>query len=273
MTPPTEQTLSQAPRLTLAVASMAARLDRLSLAGLPVIPGVIWQIFVQGDRAAIAAHAPRLARADVTLTPIEGLGVARSRNAALAAAKTDLLLFADDDLTFHPAAITALIAQFDACPQADFLCARLADETGRPRKRYGRAGARMRWFNCGTVGTPELALRPARMRAAGVTFDPAFGAGAPDFLGDEFIFLCDALRAGLRGWHVALTLASHPAASSGLAQGAAVMAVRRRVFIRALGRWASLPVRLVFLLRQAMRGGGGLGALGGWRGALAFLRP
>ena len=51
------------------------------------------------------------------------------------------------------------------------------------------------------------------------------------------------------------------------------MAVRRRVFIRALGRWASLPVRLVFLLRQAMWGGAGFGAMGGWRGALAFLRP
>ena len=111
------------------------------------------------------------------------------------------------------------------------------------------------------------------MRAAGVEFDPGFGAGAPDWLGDEYIFLCDALRAGLRGWHVGLTLASHPAESSGLAQGAAVMAVRRRVFIRALGRWASLPVRLVFLLRQAMRGGAGFGAMGGWRGALAFLRP
>lgn len=265
--------LAEAPRLTLAMASMAARLDRLDLAGLPVMPGVIWQIFVQGDPALIAPHAGRLARPDVALIPIAGLGAARSRNAALAAVQTEFLLFADDDLTFDPAAILALIARFDACPQADFLCARLADETGRPRKRYGRAGVRIRWFNCGKVGTPELALRPARVRAAGVEFDPGFGAGAPDWLGDEYIFLCDALRAGLRGWHVGLTLASHPAESSGLAQGAAVMAVRRRVFIRALGRWASLPVRLVFLLRQAMRGERPAGAMGGWRGALAFLRP
>ena len=34
--------LAEAPRLTLAMASMAARLDRLDLAGLPVMPGVIW---------------------------------------------------------------------------------------------------------------------------------------------------------------------------------------------------------------------------------------
>ncbi|MFD1810524.1 hypothetical protein ACFSHQ_27560 [Gemmobacter lanyuensis] len=71
-------------------------------------------------------------------------------------------------------------------------------------------------------------------------FDPAFGAGQPDWMGDEYIFLCDALRAGLRGWHVDVTPASHPAESSGLRQSPEAMAVRRRVLIRALGRGAAL---------------------------------
>ena len=252
--------------LTIAIASMDTRLHRLSLAGLPMLPEVVWQIFAQGDPARIAAHADRLARPDIRLIASPGQGAARNRNAALAAADTDLLLFADDDLTFHPEGITAVIARMVAQPEADFLCARLSDPAGRPRKRYSRDGQPARWFNCGKVGTPELALRPARFRAAGVQFDPGFGAGAPDWLGDEYIFLCDALRAGLRGRHVALTLASHPAESSGLAQGPAVMAVRRRVLIRALGRWRSWPVRAIFALRHRR-------AVGGLRGLLAFLRP
>ncbi|MFD1810523.1 hypothetical protein ACFSHQ_27555 [Gemmobacter lanyuensis] len=85
----------------------------------------------------------------------------------MAAVETELLLFADDDLTFHPAGIAALIDRFNRLPGADLLCARLTDETGRPRKRYVPDGTPLRWFNCGRVGTPELALRPARVRAAG----------------------------------------------------------------------------------------------------------
>lgn len=253
------------PRLTIALASMAPRLGRLQPADLPVIPGVLWHLFVQGAPEEIAPHAARLTRADVRLSHTEGQGAARNRNAALADVDTPLLLFADDDLVFHPTAILALMAEFDARPAADILCARLEDETGRPRKRYSRHGRRLRWFNGGKVGTPELALRPDRVRAKGIGFDPRFGAGAPDWLGDEYIFLCDALRAGLRGWHVDLTLARHPAESSGTKTDPATTAIRRRVLIRAFGRWQSLPLRLAFALRHRKSFD--------LRGVLAFLRP
>jgi hypothetical protein len=254
------------PRLTIAIATMETRLDQLSLPMLPPIPGIVWRIFAQGNPETIARHATRLARADVTLTATEGRGAARSRNAALEAVWTEYLLFADDDLIFDPAGIATLLARFEAQPATDFLCACLSDETGRPRKRYSPDRTPVRWFNCGKIGTPELALRPARLRAKAVRFDTSFGAGASDWLGDEYIFLCDALRAGLRGQHVAVTVASHPANSSGLTQGVEAMAVRRRVLIRALGRLKSLPVRLSFAIRHRR-------TIGGWRGWLAFLRP
>lgn len=259
-----------APRLTIALAGMAERLDQLTPDTLPPLPGVVWHLFIQGPADRVAAARPRLTaqgrRRDIRLSALESRGVARSRNAALAAVETELLLFADDDLTFHPAGIAALIDRFDRLPRADLLCARLTDETGRPRKRYVPDGTPLRWFNCGRVGTPELALRPARVRAAGVRFDPAFGAGQPDWMGDEYIFLCDALRAGLRGWHVDIVPASHPAESSGLRQSPEAMAVRRRVLIRALGRGRSLAVRLAFAWRHRR-------SLDGWRSWLAFLRP
>ena len=262
---PSAQNAAQ--RLTIALSALAERLARLQPADLPEMPGVVWHLFVQGPPEAVAAEARRLARADLAVTALEGRGVARSRNAALAAVKTEFLLFADDDLQFCPEAIAALIPCFDARPEADFLCARLADEAGRPRKAYSPDGTPVRWFNGGKLGTPELALRPEAFRRAGVAFDPNFGAGQPDCIGDEYILLCDALRAGLKGWHVDLVLARHPAESSGTSwQGADRMQIRRRVLIRALGRWPSLPARLVFALRHR-RAIGGLGAF------LAFLRP
>lgn len=253
------------PLLTIAIATMADRIPRLLKTDLPAIDGAIWHLFVQGEPSVIACEAERFARPDITVTHSEGCGVARNRNAALAAAQTEFLLFWDDDLSADPSAITRLIQRFQSLPDTDFLCARLSDESGKPRKRYSDDGTRARWHNCGKVGTPELAVRPSRMRAKNIWFDTAFGAGSPAFLGDEYIFLCDALRAGLRGVHVDLILASHPTESSGNRSGSVVMAVRRLVLIRALGRWASLPVRLTFALRHRK----GLNL----RGILKFLRP
>lgn len=237
-------------QLTVAIATTAKRLIQLDTTRLPVLSGVVYGIFVQG---AADLSLPRLQRADITLTATEGTGAARNRNAALLTVSSPLLLFADDDLHFSPEGLTALIARFAALPDMDFLCCRISDEAGNPRKRYSPDGASVRWWNCAKVGTPELALRPAAFRAKALAFDPRFGAGMPDCLGDEYIFLCDALRAGLNGQHAALTLASHPAESSGTRENEATMEIRRRVFHRAVGRWRSLPVWWAFKLRRGWR--------------------
>jgi hypothetical protein len=247
--------------LTVAIATTSSRVASLQADRLPSIVGLKYQIFVQGevlpDRADLLRH-------DIAFALAEGHGAARNRNAALASVGTPYLLFADDDLTFSPEGLTALLSRFEAEPEADFLCLRLADETGQPRKRYSPDGMPVRWWNCGKVGTPELAVRAAAFAANGLGFDTAFGAGVPDYLGDEYIFLCDALRAGLRGRHVALTVASHPALSSGTRPDPRAMDIRRRVLIRALGPWKSRPVRLVFALRHRKQ-------FADWRAFLRFL--
>lgn len=236
--------------LTVAIATTAARMTSVSADRLPPLPGVVYHLFVQGETTPAPAD---LCRPDIRITWTEGRGAARNRNAALATVRTPLLLFADDDLSFSPQGLVALIARFAAEPEADFLCARLTDESGRLRKRYSPDGKRVRWWNAAKVGTPELALRPQGFAARAVSFDTSFGAGMPDHLGDEYIFLCDALRAGLKGRHVALVLASHPGESSGTEAGGDTMEIRKRVLIRALGRWKSHPARLAFALRHRHR--------------------
>lgn len=242
------QATQLAAQLTIAIATTQARLSRLDLSKLPRYPDTIYEIFVQVSQRLGALHS-HPARPDIRITPVEGEGVARNRNNALALVTTPLLLFADDDLHFDPC-LAALPARFAAEPELDFLCAQLRDKTGQPRKRYSTDGTVVRWFNCAKVGTPEIALRPARFRAAGVRFDQGFGAGTKDWLGDEYIFICDALRVGLQGRHVAIFTATHSEESSGLRKGAEAMSIRKRVLIRALGRWKSHPARWAFAFRH-----------------------
>ncbi|GGE26183.1 Glycosyltransferase, GT2 family [Gemmobacter megaterium] len=238
------------PRLTVATAMMGH-------GPVPVLPppvaGVMQDLHVQGlpDRLppALAALA---ARPDVRILPCAGRGAARSRNAALATARGEILLFADDDMVQDPAAQDQVRAAFAADPRLDILCGRLHGPDGRPHKAYGAAGRALRFWNAAKVGTPEIAVRLARVRAAGVAFDEGFGAGAQVPLGDEYVFLMDCRRAGLAGRHVALGLGVHPPHSSGLAFGPETLGWRRAVFRRALG-WYWRPAFALFLFRNRHR--------------------
>lgn len=255
-----------APWLTIAIASYGTRAFGLNLNALPSGAGWHYLVCIQGlEPTDLKAMQAQLLRQDVTVIAVAGKGVSRNRNAAIAMATGDLLLFADDDLTLLNHHYPALSAYFEAKPEVDFICGRLVDPDGNLRKRYSPAGTAATRFNTGKVGTPELAIRLSRVRDKALKFDERFGAGAPLPLGDEYIFLTDCLRAGLQGCHVDLTLAVHPADSSGTIDNAENFDTRKKVIQRALGP-LSWPARLGFVLRHHAR-------FTTWTSLLRFLLP
>jgi hypothetical protein len=182
-----------------------------------------------------------------------GTGVAASRNAVLDATASDVLLFGDDDVTWHWTGIDAALDEFAADPMLAFVLAQAVDEHGHLRKPYPVRARRLTRLNSARAATYELLVRPAALHRAGVRFDERFGAGAVNYLGDEYLLICDALRAGLRGWSLPVVVATHPATSSGTLFGTASDAMARaRVFTRAFGAWAPL-VRVGVVLRRPRR--------------------
>jgi hypothetical protein len=240
--------------LTVAVATIGARIQNLTSDQFPPMPGVTYHIFAQDLAPGAASPRP-----DIRLTALQGAGVACSRNAALTV-DTDLLLFADDDLVLLTQSYPALMRAFAEAPQIDVLCGRLLTPEDQPRKNYGHSGPQNRW-TISKFGTPEIALRPARIRAAGVQFDEGFGAGAAIPLGDEPIFLADCLRAGLRVDHLPIDLAIHPADSSGTAFTPGSFPHRKAVLNRAFGPMAPIA-RAAFAWRHRRK----------FPGLAAFLR-
>ncbi len=246
--------------LTIAVSTIGSRAAALADRPLPALPGVGWLVLVQ-EAPALPAFP---GRPDIAVAALPGRGVARSRNAALARAETPWLLFADDDLGFDAGGLARLRDRLASVPEA-IVTARLTRPDGSLRKRYGPDGAALTRLNVARYGTPEIAVRPGAFRAAGVRFDEGFGAGTPRGMGEEFIFLSDALRAGLAGRHAAIAVASHPVESSGTQWTAEAWAIRRAVFARALGRLA-FPARLAFAAKNRRH-------LPSVRAGLAFIRP
>ncbi len=242
-----------APTLAVCISTIGRRLDNLRPERLRPGEGVTYHVFVQqADAVSDLARARLAQRPDIRVVPVEGRGVARSRNAALAGVDSDIVLFADDDVEFLCGNYARLREIFAGDPALSCVCGMTLDEAGRPRKRFGRHMSPLRLWNVAKVGTPEIAVRRARVAELGIAFDERFGAGTDLPIGDEYIFLADLLRNKLSGRHVALPLAVHPRLSSGMDFDAESLETRRAVFRRAVGRlW--YPFLVAFVLKNWAR--------------------
>lgn len=183
------------------------------------------------------------------LIELKSRGVAKSRNAAIERASGKYLLFGDDDISFDESGIAKAVNYLESQPDCAVLLLRAVDETGALRKNYVEAETAIKLTNSARAATYEMMVRVDAIKEKGIRFDEEFGAGVSNYLGDEYIFIADALRAGLNGVHLPVTIAIHPKESSGSKWGTAEdLAARAKVFNRVFG-WKAPIFKAAFLLR------------------------
>ncbi len=186
---------------------------------------------------------------EVKVFELKNRGVAKSRNAAIANTESEYLLFGDDDIEFNESGIASAINYMNTNPEVSILLMQAIDETGKLRKRYPAKSHKLQLTNSAKAATYEIMIRVSDIKGAGIKFDENFGAGAPNYLGDEYIFIADALRAGLKGQFEPIVIATHPTESSGsLRNSTADRSARAKVFSRVFGIWAPL-MRTLFVVK------------------------
>ena len=181
---------------------------------------------------------------EVKVFELKNQGVAKSRNTAIANAESAYLLFGDDDIEFKESGIASAINYLNANPDVSILLMQAIDETGKLRKRYPTKSHQLKLTNSAKAATYEMMIRTSDIKSAGIKFDENFGAGAPNYLGDEYIFIADALRSGLKGQFEPIVIAIHPTESSGNIRNLhSDRSARAKVFTRVLesGRQLCAP--------------------------------
>ncbi|CUH80811.1 Glycosyl transferase family 2 [Tritonibacter multivorans] len=228
--------------LTVAISTLGAGIDRIQLP--EPVAGIRYLVLHQCPQQVSSV----LLRADVRVVALDTVGLSNSRNAALEQAETDLLIFADDDTTLFLDGVQSLAQSLAAAPDLALAVGWRAERLPSQARR-----AYLTRFNSGRICAPEFMVRRSLFRTAGVRFDPDFGLGARFGLGEEYVFVTDALRAGLRGITLPVVTGSHPEESTGdLWSDPTLMAARQAVIARVFGRWA-LAVRAVYMLRHRHR--------------------
>ena len=249
-----------------------------------------WELIVvdNGSTDESAAVIARFAaRGSIRVRAVEQLvkGLSNARNAGVAAAAGDIVLFTDDDCYVAPDLLDACAVAF-ADPAVGYATGRVTlhdpddaavtvNESLEPRRFPPRV-----FLPAGAVKGANLAFRRAALDAIverGVPFDPLFGSGA-SFPAED----ADAAqRAALAGWvgvyDPAMAVAHHHGRKVGdlatlfrdydIGRGAfhAKLLLARGGLRPGLRAWAGLPRRVGLrrsLLRDELRG-----AFGYWRAA------
>ncbi len=180
-------------------------------------------------------------------------GVTKSRNAVLESADSKYLLFGDDDITFYEDAISQVIEYFEDNPKVAIILTQAVDEAGNLRKPYPKSKLSLTLTNSAKAATYELFIRVEAIRQNGIRFDEDFGAGAENYLGDEYIFIADCLRSGLIGTFLPIVVALHPTDSSGNFKNTRTdLKVRAAIFNRVFGVWAPV-MRFLFLVKPPIK--------------------
>ncbi len=135
-------------------------------------------------------------------------GLSKSRNMAMreaAAAGKEICIFCDNDVLFRDDYEKVIEEAFLRNPLSDILVFFVErPERHKPVFSGERALDRLHAMK---IFSPEIAFRLSRIRAAGLRMDELFGAGAKYGMGEENIFLFDAIRAGLKITYVPIRIA------------------------------------------------------------------
>lgn len=127
----------------------------------------------------------------------ETRGVGINRNLALIYAKGEIVLFADDDVTYIDTLEETVTAEFDAHPDADVFIFHLdTDDPKRKQKKYLKT-RRCGYFEKMPWGGVRIAVRLRSIKKANVWFTTLFGGGCIFPSGEDSMWLLDAKRRGL----------------------------------------------------------------------------
>lgn len=146
-------------------------------------------------------------------------GLSKSRNLAIANTKlknaNDICIIADDDISYVDDFDTIITKAFAENPDTDIITFRIITPENKPFKKYKPKSFSYNKFNIFKASSIEMAFRLSKIQAAEIKFNEDFGLKAKYTLGEEAIFLKDALNAGLKAIYLPINIVYHPAESTG----------------------------------------------------------
>jgi len=127
------------------------------------------------------------------------VGVGKNRNIGMAAARGDIILFADDDIVYYDSGLKGVKEAFAQLPDADVILFNIDyTKKGVVFDRRREPVRKRHLWNALRFGACRMAIKRESIEKAGITFSTLFGGGCKYGSGEDSIFLCDCFKKGLK---------------------------------------------------------------------------
>jgi len=151
---------------------------------------------------------------NINLINVNEIGLSKSRNLAIANAKADICLLADDDIVYENNFESIILNAFNLNPSADIITFKMNDFKGNSFKDYPIIKKHNK-KSLSFVNSVVIAFRRNSIISNKVFFDENFGLGSTFQTADEYVFLRNALNLNLNIVFHNEVILSHPVDSSG----------------------------------------------------------
>ncbi len=144
--------------------------------------------------------------AKLVSTPDRGVG--KNRNKAFIFASGEYLLCADADMVYEDGYEDMVLSAYEQKPDADIIVFDLAYMNRlTPGRKAGTKFKRLRIWNSMRYGAARIAIRKTAYEKANLAFSHLYGGGAPYSSGEDSLFICEALRKGLKMYYCPVIIA------------------------------------------------------------------
>ena len=132
-------------------------------------------------------------------------GLSRSRNMLLEKSDADICMIADDDVEYRDNYVDTVREAYERHPDADIIVFCFSHKKDQDTRVRYVEDIRLHMWNISKAASVEITFRRNAVVKAGLHFNDRIGLGATYPSGEENAFLADALRAGLKIYHVPKT--------------------------------------------------------------------
>ena len=133
-------------------------------------------------------------------------GLSRSRNMLLENSWADVCIIGDDDVEYLDGYLESIENAYKKYADADIIIFRFTHEKGKETRARFTEDVKVTMQNVSKFASVEITFKRKSVIDAEVRFNNNIGLGTPFPSGEENAFLADALRAGLKIYHVPVTI-------------------------------------------------------------------
>lgn len=125
-------------------------------------------------------------------------GVGRNRNVALLYATADILLFADDDVTYFEGYERMVLDMYEKYPKADLIIFSLdITKNGETIRKISNKNKKLHFYEALKYGTCVCSVKRESLQKANLWFSALFGGGTDFGHGEDTLFIMDAFSKSL----------------------------------------------------------------------------